>query len=188
MTKWTSFLKKVISLTEHAVSWLQIHQFELMGLPAAHSQTAIANSEVNFLHLQTPTSSGSLFTAPGDASKVELFSVFTETHSPSVSSGKGVNIPPDDCPMLFLSYGYGRIGFDFKSIVKNLNNVSFTCAMWFMWLNCSWRLKPFQEQNQTVSRVENAETEALFQYLGNPLSIIFLKKGQHPDNIKCLHR
>lgn len=76
-----------------------------MGLPAAGSPTAIAKRKVNFLHLQTPASSGSLFAAPGDTSKVKLFSVFTETHNPSVSSGKGVNILPDDSPMFLLSCG-----------------------------------------------------------------------------------
>lgn len=76
-----------------------------MGLPAAGSQTATANRKVNFLHLQTPTSSGSLFAAPRDASEVKLFSVFTETCSPPASSGKGVNILPDDRPMFFLSCG-----------------------------------------------------------------------------------
>jgi len=76
-----------------------------MGLPAAGSQTAIASRNVNFLHLQTPASSGSLFAAPGDGFKVELFLVFTETRSPSMSSGKGVNILPDDGPMFFLSCG-----------------------------------------------------------------------------------
>lgn len=79
---WTSFHKRVISLPENAISWF--HQSEVMGLPAAGSQTATANRKMNFLILQTPASSGSVFTSPGDASQVKLFSVFTETHTPSI--------------------------------------------------------------------------------------------------------
>lgn len=98
-----------------------------MGLPAAGSQTAIANRKLNFRHLQTPASFRSLFGSPGDIFKVKLFSVITEACSPSMSSGKGVNILPDDSPMFSSTVDHGRIiSSDFKPILKNLNKISFT--------------------------------------------------------------